>query len=54
MISTHELKGPAIATTQVRPDNRDSKIHINKRVKHIEDKLGPKAIDKYNPKQKII
>lgn len=51
-VDTCELKGPAIATTKVGPDNREGKVKINKRVKHVEDKLGPKGTDKYNPNNK--
>ena len=50
--TTCELKGPAQATTQVGPDDRAGKVKITKRVKHVEDKLGPKGTDQFNPNAK--
>jgi hypothetical protein len=48
MNTTCELKGPAQAPTQVGPENRAGDVKISKRVKHVEDKLGPKATDRFN------
>ena len=52
MANNCELKGPAMATTQVGPDNREGKVKITKRITHVEDKLGPKAPDQFNPNNK--
>jgi hypothetical protein len=48
MNTTCELKGPAQAPTQVGPKNRAGDVKISKRVKHVEDKLGPKGTDQFN------
>jgi hypothetical protein len=48
MNTTCELKGHVKAPTQVGPENRAGDVKISKRVKHVEDKLGPKGTDQFN------
>jgi len=52
MINTYELKGHVQAPTLVGPDNRAGGVSVSKRVTHVEDKLGPKATDQFNPNEK--
>jgi len=49
---TCELVGPSQGPSLVGPSNREGKVKITKRVTHIEDKLGPKSTDTFNPNQK--
>ena len=47
-----ELFGPSQGPSLVGPYNREGKVKISKRVKHIEDKLGPTATKRINQNTK--
>ena len=51
-MKTCELIGPSQGPSQVGPSNREGKIKISKRVTHVEDKLGPKTTETFNPNSK--
>jgi hypothetical protein len=47
-----ELIGPSIGPTRSGPDNREGDVKINKRIVHVEDKLGPKTTERFNQNSK--
>ena len=49
---TCELVGPSQGRAQIGASNREGDVKISKRVKHVEDRLGPKTTEKFNPNDK--
>ena len=48
MYTSTEIKGNANAVKLVGPSNKNGDVRINRKIKHIEDKLGPNCTNKHN------